>query len=132
MLNNVIQMSFPVISSQHCSSSFRVALYVTPRGPLSDTREGLEKQQIHRNYLKMANSVGLKRVLGAARPGHSSPSLPLQKKTTYNTVFVFESHVPAEKKIPPNRRCGGSAVSTDSGASEGSNRGPESSEESFG
>lgn len=79
MLNNVIQMSFPVISSQHCSSSFRVALYVTPRGPLSDTREGLDKQQMHRNYLKMANSVGLTRVLGAARPGHSSPSLSLQK-----------------------------------------------------
>lgn len=114
--------------------SFHVALYVTPRGPLSDTREGLDKQQMHRNYLKMANSVGIRRVLGAARRGHSSPSLSLQK-TTYNTaspVFVFESHVPAEKKIPPKHRWGCSAVRTNTGALKGSNCGPERSEERFG
>lgn len=42
MLNNIIQPSLPVISP-HWSSSFPSAPYATPRGPLSDTREGLEK-----------------------------------------------------------------------------------------
>lgn len=52
----------------------------------------------------MANSVVIKRFLGAARPDYPSPILSVHKKQPKIQLSVssfFETHVPTEKENPP-------------------------------